>query len=88
MNEVDFAFFGTKKMLTVKSTKTPNSIKCIIIGPFVCGKIQLLLLLLMMKYANWNTLYLVAPSVDDQHCYQVINDFYETETESSGYEVV
>ena len=41
-----------------------------------------------MKYTNWDKLYLVAPSVNDQHCYQVLKDFNETATENAGYVVV
>ena len=41
-----------------------------------------------MKYTNWDKLYLIAPSVDDQHCYQVLKDFNETATENAVYNVV
>jgi len=77
-----------KKKTPIKHHRMlPNSIRCIIIGPSGSGKTQLLLSLLM-KYTNWDKLYLIAPSVDDQHCYQVLKDFNETATESAGYNVV
>ena len=41
-----------------------------------------------MKYTNWDKLYLIATSVDDQHCYQVLNDFNETVSENVGENAV
>ena len=62
----------------------PNSIRGVIVGPSCCGKTQLLLTLIM-KYTNWDKLYLIAPSVDNQHCYLVLIFFNETASENVGY---
>ncbi len=67
-------FSATRKQEPVKyHPALPNSIRMIIIGPSGSGKTQLLLNLIM----RWNKLYLIAPSVDDQHCYEVLKDFNE-----------
>ena len=79
------------KEYTVKRSKYEVvgklAVRSVILGPSGSGKTQLLLSMLM-KYTNWDKLYLVAPSVDDQHCYQVLKDFNETATENAGYDVV
>ncbi len=48
----------------------------IIIGPSGSGKKQLFLNLII-RWLRWSKLYLIAPSVDDQHCYEVVKDFNE-----------
>ena len=65
MEVTDFSALK-KKQPTKHNRMLPNSIRCVIVGPSGSGKTQLLLSLLM-KYTNWVKLYLVAPSVDDQH---------------------
>ena len=81
-------FSALKKKEPVKHhVMLPNSIRCIIVGPSGCGKTQLLLTLLM-KHTKWDKLYLVAPSVDDQHCYQVLKDFNERAKEIADNDVV
>ena len=52
----------------------PNSLRMIIIGPSGSGK-TLLLIGMIMRWMKWDKLYLVAPSVDDQRCYQVLTYF-------------
>ena len=86
MEVLDFSALK-KKPQTKHLVMLPNSIRGIIIRPSVCGKTQLLLTLIM-KYTNWDKLYLVAPSVDDQHCYQVLKDFNKTVLENVGENVV
>jgi len=86
MEVIDFS--AVKKKPPAKHhPMLPDSIRGIIIGPSGCGKTQLLLSLIM-KYTNWDKLYLIAPSVDDQHCYQVLKDFNETAKEIAGDDVV
>ena len=86
MEVIDFSALK-KKQSWKHHPMLPNSIRCIIIGPSGCGKTQLLLSLIM-KYTTWDKLYLVAPSVDDQHCYQVLKDYNETASEIAGDDVV
>ena len=53
-------FSALKKKQTIKHHRMlPNSIRCVTIGPSGSGKTQLLWSLLM-KYTNWDKLYLVA----------------------------
>jgi hypothetical protein len=81
-------FSALKKKPPVKHhPMLPDSIRGIIIGPSGSGKTQLLLSLIM-KYTTWDKLYLIAPSVDDQHCNQVLKDFNETASEITGCDVV
>ncbi len=73
MDIIDFS--ATRKQEPVRHHPAlPNSIRMIIIGPSGSGKTQLLLNLIM-RWLKWNKLYLVAPSVDDQRCYEVLKDF-------------
>ena len=37
-----------------------------------------------MRHMKWDKLYLIAPSVDDQRCYQVLKDFNERILEITG----
>jgi len=75
MDIIDFS--ATRKQEPVKHHPAlPNSIRMIIIGPSGSGKTQLLLNLIM-RWLKWDKLYLVAPSVDDQRCYEVLKDFNE-----------
>jgi hypothetical protein len=70
-------FSATRKKEPVKYYHALlNSIRAIIIGPSGSGKTQLLLNLIM-RWLKWDKLYLVAPSVDDQRCYDVLKDFNE-----------
>ncbi len=70
-------FSATRKQEPVKHHPAlPNSIRMILIGPSGSGKTQSLLNLIM-RWLRWSKLYLVAPSVDDQHCYEVLKDFNE-----------
>ena len=41
-----------------------------------------------MKYTKWDKLYLVAPSVDDQHCYQVLKDYNERAKDIADDDVI
>jgi predicted YcjX-like family ATPase len=54
----------------------PNSIRMIVTGPSESGKTQLLLNLII-TWLQWERLHLVAPSVDDQRCYNVLKYFNE-----------
>jgi len=75
MDIIDFS--ATRKQEPIKHHPAlPNSIRAIIIGPSGSGKTQLLLNLIM-RWLKWDKLYLVAPSVDDQRCYNVLKDFNE-----------
>ena len=86
MEVIDFS--ALKKRQPVKHyVMLPNSIRCIIVGPSGSGKTQLLLTLLM-KYTKQDKLYLVAPSVDDQHCYQVLKDYNENAKDIAGDDVI
>ena len=86
MNIIDFS--ALKEKPSIKHHKMlPNSLRMIIIGPSGCGKTQLLLTL-VMKYTKWDKLYLIAPSVDDQHCYQVLKDYNENAKEITGEDVI
>ena len=70
MNIIDFS--ATKTREPVKHVAAlPNYIRAIIIGPSGSGKTQLLLNLIM-RWMKWEKFYLVAPSVDDQRCYEVL----------------
>ena len=70
MKVIDFS--AQKKKDKIKHhPMLPNSIRMIVIGPSGCGKTQLVLTLIM-KYLKWDKLYLIAPSVDDQNCYQIL----------------
>jgi Ni2+-binding GTPase involved in maturation of urease and hydrogenase len=55
----------------------------IINGPYGSGKTQLLLNLIM-DWMKWDKLYLVAPNVDDRHCYQVLKDYNECAAKITG----
>jgi DNA polymerase III delta prime subunit len=80
MNIIDFS--ATKRREPVKHhAALPNSVRAIIIGPSGSGKTQLLLNLIM-RFMKWDKLYLIAPSVDDQRCYEVLKDFNENENAS------
>jgi hypothetical protein len=86
MNVIDFS--ATKTREPVKHhAALPNSIRAIIIGPSGSGKTQLLLNLIM-RWMKWEKLYLVAPSVDDQRCYEVLKDFNENASEIKGENVI
>ena len=86
MEVIDFS--AQKKGIKIKHhPMLPNSIRMIIIGPSGSGKTQLVLTLIM-KYLKWDKLYLIAPSVDDQHCYQVLKDYNETASEIAEDEVI
>ena len=86
MNVIDFS--ATKAREPVKHVAAlPNSIRMIIIGPSGSGKTQLLLNLIM-RWMKWNKLYLVAPSVDDQRCYEVLKDFNENASEIAGESII
>ena len=37
-----------------------------------------------MRHMKWDKLYLIAPAVDDQRCYQVLKDFNERILEITG----
>jgi hypothetical protein len=41
-----------------------------------------------MRWMKWDKLYLVAPSVDDQRCYEVLKDFNENASEITGENVI
>ena len=41
-----------------------------------------------MKYLKWDKLYLIAPSVDDQHCYQILKEYNENASEIAEEEVI
>ena len=41
-----------------------------------------------MRWLKWDKLYLVAPSVDDQRCYEVLKDFNENASEIKGENVI
>ena len=86
MEVLDFSALK-KKPQTKHHVMFPNSIRGIIIGPSGCGKTQLLLTLIM-KYLKWDKLYLVAPSVANQHCYQVLKDYDENASEIAEEEVI
>jgi hypothetical protein len=86
MNIIDFS--ATKTREPVKHhAALPNSIRAIIIGPSGSGKTQLLLNLIM-RWMKWDKLYLIAPSVDDQKCYEVLKDFNENASEIAGEDVI
>ena len=86
MNIIDFS--TTKTREPVKHVAAlPNSVRMIIIGPSGSGKTQLLLNLIM-RWMKWNKLYLVAPSVDDQRCYEVLKDFNENASEIAGEGII
>ena len=82
MNVIDFS--ATKTREPVKHhAALPNSIRMIIIGSSGSGKTQLLLNL-MMRWMKWDKLYLIAPSVDYQRCYEMLKDFNENASEIAG----
>jgi len=86
MNVIDFS--ATKTREPVKHIAAlPNSIRMIIIGPSGSGKTQLLLSLIT-RWMKWDKLYLVAPSVDDQRCYEVLKDFNENASEIAGEGII
>jgi len=86
MNIIDFS--ATKRREPLKHhTALPNSVRAIIIGPSGSGKTQLLLNLIM-RFMNWDKLYLVAPSVDDQRCYEVLKDYNDNATDIKGENVI
>ena len=86
MDIIDFS--ARKGKQPIKHHKMlPNSIRGIIIGPSGSGKTQLLLTLIM-KYLKWDKLYLIAPSVNDQPCYQVLTDYNERAKEIAGEDVI
>ena len=86
MDIIDFS--ATKAREPVKHhAALPNSIRAIIIGPSGSGKTQLLLNLIM-RWMKWEKLYLIAPSVDDQRCYEVLKDFIENTSEIKGENVI
>ncbi len=87
MNIIDFS--ATKRKEPVKHhAALPNSVRAIIIGPSGSGKTQLLLNLIVKICMKWDKLYLVAPSVDDQRCYEVLKDFNENASEIKGESVI
>jgi len=86
MNVIYFSALKEKQQVK-HHTMLPNSIRMIIIGPSGSGKTQLLLTMIM-QYLAWDKLYLIAPSVDDQHCYQVLKDYNENASEITGENVV
>ena len=82
MNVIDYS--ATREPEPVKHHPLlPNSIRMIIIGPSGSGKTQLLIDMIM-RHMKWDKLYLIAPSVDDQRCYQVLKDFNERILEITG----
>ena len=82
MNVIDYS--ATREPEPVKHHPLlPNSIRMIIIGPSGSGKTQLLIDMIM-RHMKWDKLYLIAPSVDDQRCYQVLKDFNERIVEITG----
>ena len=86
MEVIDFS--AQKKRDKIKHhPMLPNYIRMIIIGPSGSGKTQLLLTLIM-KYLKWDKLYLIAPSVDDQHCYQILKEYNENASEIAEEEVI
>ena len=86
MDIIDFS--ATKAREPVKHhAALPNSIRAIIIGPSGSGKTQLLLNLIM-RWMKWDRLFLIAPSVDDQRCYEVLKDFNENASEIKGENVI
>ena len=86
MNVIDFSATTTRE--PVKHVAAlPNYIRMIIIGPSGSGKTQLLLNLII-RWMKWNKLYLVAPSVDDQRCYEVLKDFNDNATEITENNVI
>ena len=86
MNIIDFS--ATKRREPVKHhAALPISVRAIIIGPSGSGKTQLLLNLIK-RFMNWDKLYLVAPSVDDQRCYQVLKDYNDNASEIKGENII
>ena len=86
MNVIDFSATATREPVKHHAA-LPNSIRMIILGPSGSGKTQLLLNLIM-RWMKWNKLYLVAPSVDDQRCYEVLKDFNENAATIAGENVI
>ena len=75
MNVIDFS--KTKAGEPVKHHEAlPKYIRMIIIRPSGSGKKQLLLNL-KTRWMKWDKLYLVAPSVDEQRCYEDLKEFNE-----------
>ena len=86
MDVIDFS--ATRKREQVKHHPAlPNSIRMILIGPSGSGKTQLLLNLIM-RWLKWDKMYLVAPSVDDQRCYEVLKEFNENARLLSGDDII
>ena len=86
MNIIDFSATITRGPVKHHAA-LPNSIRAIIIEPSGSGKTQLLLNLIM-RWMKWDKLYLIAPSVDDQRCYEVLKDFNENASEFKGESVI
>jgi len=86
MDIIDFS--ATKAREPVKHhAALPNSIRAIIIGPSGSGKSQLLLNLIM-RWMKLDRLFLIAPSVDDQRCYEVLKDFNENASDIKGENII
>ena len=75
MNVIDFSVTKTREPVKLNAAQS-ESIRMIISGLSGSGKTQLLLNLIT-RWMKWNTLYLVALSVDDQQCYETLKDFNE-----------
>ena len=87
MNIIDFS--ATKRREPPKHhAALPNSVRAIIIGPSGSGKTQLLLNLIVMKWMKWDRLYLIAPNVDDQRCYEVLKDMNEKALKKKGENII